>query len=60
MNLHEIPVTDPGGRDVEISEVELDKMTIWHCNIPKSDDVVRVKIGEVWAFYPSCFIENLI
>ena len=60
LNLHEIPVTDPRGRDVEISEVELDKMTIWHCNIPKSDDVVRVKIGEVWAFYPSCFIENLI
>ena len=60
MNLHEIPVTDPRGPDVEISEVELDKMTIRHCNIPKSDDVVRVTMGEVWAFYPSCFIENLM
>ena len=45
---------------MEISKVELDKMTIWHCNIPKSDEVVRVTIGEVWAFYPSCCIENLI
>ena len=60
LNLHEIPVTDRRGRDVEISKVELDKMTIWHCNIPKSDDVVRVTIREVWAFYPSCFIENLM
>ena len=55
MNLPEILVTDRRGRDVEISKVELDKMTIG-----QSDDVVRVKIREVWAFYPSCFIENLI
>ena len=60
MNLHEIPVTDRRGRDIEISEVELDKMTIRHRNIPKSDDVVRVTMGEVWAFYPSCVIENLM